>query len=73
MDDVFGYLLEKLTEYGILDQTNILLLSDHGNYPIIKNGNDAFKFATSNFHFIRNDWSSSRTIFNQWICWFKFN
>ena len=55
MDDVFGYLLEKLTEYGILDQTNILLLSDHGNYPIIKNGHDAFKFATSNFHFIRKE------------------
>jgi arylsulfatase A-like enzyme len=32
MDDVFGYLLEKLREYGILEQTNILLLSDHGNY-----------------------------------------
>jgi arylsulfatase A-like enzyme len=32
MDDVFGYLLQKLTEYGILDHTNILLLSDHGNY-----------------------------------------
>ena len=33
MDDVFGYLLEKLTEYGILDQTNILLLSDNKKWP----------------------------------------
>jgi len=47
MDQIIGYLFEKLTEVNILNNLNVILLSDHGMAEI-KNNYAADEFVDIN-------------------------